>query len=130
MKLKLQKPGSDRVLEVELPDGKVKKLIIRRLSVREADERDKEINRIQAEVKDGKLSSTDGAIKVLGKYVKPETDLKWVWDLEDLDYVTQIIESLTLVVAGKAEASEEEKNKENRNQEYSHPGASLHIRIV
>lgn len=114
-KLKLNKPGADRVIEVELPDGGLKKLTITRVSVKGADERETKANEIRKRVTDGKLNGTIAVIQILGLYVKETAkELAWIHQLDDEDYVTQLVEAVMLVKSGKRleEMSDAEKKTE------------------
>lgn len=115
-KLKLSKPGAERVILVELPDGKEKKLTIKRASVKEADARETEANKIRKRVTDGAMNGTIGVIKIIGLYVKEsEKELEWITLLDDEDYVNQLVEAVMTVRAGKRleEMSSSEKKTED-----------------
>lgn len=101
-RLKLSKPGADRVIIVELPDGSEKKLTIKRASVKEADARETEANKIRKLATDGKMNGTIAVIKILGLYVKEsDKEIAWISQLDDEDYVNQLVEAVMTVRAGK-----------------------------
>jgi len=115
-KFKLEKPGSDRPVEVELSDGTVKIITIPKLNIKQARERDKKIVALENKLRANDVSPIDYLMGVIRLRInESEKETAWLEDLEDEKYLRQLLNYVVEVqVGGKGDSDAEETKKKEK----------------